>query len=328
MKGTWIFLALSALMLAACKEDDEPALTTVYSTFWVERGAWTTASIPVDENVDQRRGRLRWWNPNLRDQVPVHDVHPDRELNSQVPNTIPSLELEFEPDSLNGLPDRSWGGVMRYLGEDFADQTHTQFLEFWLKFLSETEGRLVIDFGEISEDALPNNVLDTEDLNGNGVLDPNEDGGLDGIFGADPLDSADWNGVAQPRVPSWDDWFHAANSSDFTQVNGTENSRNDESGTYPDTEDLNADDDLNTANNYYSYSLALDDDNPYIVGGFDNVHRWRQFRIPLHSVDPDLRRTVGLPDFGSMRSMRLYLTGTTFDTRLEMVELALIPEEE
>ena len=341
MKGIWIAAGLLAIVIVGCNDEDEATINQPsYSTFWVERGSWSVASVPVDDNIDSRRGRLRWWNPRPQDAVPIQDVHPERELNSQEPHTLPSLRLEFASDTSSGPPERSWGGVMRYLGDDYADQTRTQFLEFWLRMPAAPEGRLVIDLGEISEDALPNDTMDTEEIApvempydphreyGNGTLEENEDSGLDGVFGVDPLDSARWNGLDQPLVPSWDDWFHAANSSDFSQVNGTEQNRNDVNGVRPNTEDLNGDDVLNLANNYFSYSVALSFDSPFIVGGFDNMRNWRQFRIPLRNTNPELRRSVGTPNFSSMSWMRLYVTGATGELRLEMVEMDLIPEEE
>ena len=155
------------------------------------RRMWSLSSIPSSSDIDPRRGRLRWWNPNTRDQVPVREVFPDREVNSQVANTLQSLVLEYTPDSTDGLPERSWGGVMRYLGEGYADQSTSEYLELWIKVpLNNRQGKLIIDLGEVSEDALPNGEMDSEDLPlegqnasipqseyGNGLLDtsPNED---------------------------------------------------------------------------------------------------------------------------------------------------------
>ena len=330
MQRYWLSAALLALFAVGChRAEEEQTPPPSYSTFWVERQAWSISSIPVDDWTDHRRGRMRWHNPNTRNAVPVQDVHPERELNAQVPNVLPSLRLDFEPDSSSGQPPHTWGGVMRYLGEEYANQSHTQFLEFWLQLPTQPEGRLVVDLGAISEDALPNDTLDLEDLPPyDGMLDNDEDVGLDGHAGVDPTDSARWNGLDQPLVPSWDDWEHVSNSDDFSQANGTEHSRNDEYGTSPDTEDLNGNDVLDLANDYYSYNIELTDESPYIVGGLDNVHRWRQFRIPLHNINPDLRRAVGAPDFAAMRWMRIYITGLSQPTHFEIVEMSLILEQE
>jgi hypothetical protein len=56
---------------------------------------------------------------------------------------------------------------------------------------------LHIDIGQISEDVIPNNRLDTEDKAEagirNGLLDDGEDIGLDNMAGADPGDYWDIN---------------------------------------------------------------------------------------------------------------------------------------
>ncbi len=310
------------------------------------RRMWNVSSPPADVQqglLDPRRGRIRWWNPNTRDQVPVREVFPEREVNSQVANTLQSLKIEFTPDTADSRPpERSWGGVMRYLGQGYSDQSKAQYLELWVKLPGNPQGKMIIDLGEISEDAIPNQRMDSEDRSatpvqdprltqeyGNGLLDtnPDEDTGLDGQFGTDPADSAYWNGPNQPKVPSWDDWEHGSNNDDFSKVNGTERSRNDESGTYPDTEDLNDDDELNTTNNYFSYTIDLSFNNPYIVGGQDNINNWRLFRIPIASTDTSARRTIGTPDLTSVKWARFYVTGMSHKTTLEIVQLDIVSNE-
>ena len=344
MKSTRSYvLVLIIALIAGCKKNEEEEISSVtYSTFWVERSAWTISSIPVDAQIDSVRGRIRWYNPELNHGVPVQDVHPNRVVNSQAPNILPSLTLRFDPDTLSAYPAHSWGGIMRYLGEGYADLSHDQFLEFWLQLPPNTEGRLVIDLGKISEDALPNGRMDTEDRPvgggpcaspqqecGNGLLDrnPDEDTGLDQVFGVDPSDSAFWNGEDRPKVPSWDDWSYNPQDGNPEQVNGTERNRNAEGGGYPDTEDLNNDDFLNTGNNYFSYSMEIADSTWWMVGGFDNVYHWRQVRIPIQNPNPEFRRTVGNPEMTNVRWIRMYLTGMTHSVRLKLVEMDLISDQ-
>ncbi|MBU0509716.1 cell surface protein SprA [bacterium] len=314
----------------------------------MQRRMWSLSSPPTDPAIDRRRGRLRWWNPNTRDQVPVREVFPDREVNSQVANTLQSLILEFTPDPAAVDKSESWGGVMRYLGEGYADQSRAQYLEFWIKLPSPSlqTGRLVVDLGVISEDAIPNGAMDSEDRPlpgqtrptptvelGNGLLSPEEDSGLDGIFSADPGDSAWWNGTgtdnygtALTKTPSWDDWAHASGSSDFAQVNGTENNRNDEGGGYPDTEDLNNNDNLDVVKAYYSYDIELNDGSPYIAGG-NYANNWRLFRIPINEENSPVRRSVGNADLTSVRWTRVYLTGFSEPVTIEMVQMDIVSNE-
>ncbi|MBK6767356.1 MAG: cell surface protein SprA [bacterium] len=307
------------------------------------RKNWTVSSIPVvgpsgDPGIDSLRGRFRWWNPVGDFQVHVKDVFPERETNSQVADRLQSLVLEFYPDSSTGQPDDSWGGVMRYLGSGYEDQSRSQYLEFWIQLPGDPEGRLVVDFGTISEDALPNDSMDSEDkplpdeiVNspqreyGNGVLSPDEDTGLDGWGAQDPDDIAFWNGPTRPAIPSYDDWQYSVGTDDYDQVNGTENSRNDEAGNIPDSEDLNGNQNLDKANDYFSYDIELSYDSPYIVGGQGNDKNWRLFRIPLD--DETIRRDVGAPSLTNVRWARMYVTGMTKRTVLQIVQNDIVSNE-
>lgn len=324
----------------------------------LSRRTWTLSSIPLDSNnVDLARGRILWYNPNTRDQVLVKDVFPNRDVNSNVANTLQSLIMEFKPDSNTdelGVPhpERSWGGVMRFLGEGYADETRAQYLEFWidLKALAhDPDAKLIVDLGQISEDALPNDSLDTEDKplqgmtqpgprqsNGTGVLRPENDTGLDGKFGADnppdhiPQDSARWNGPTRPAIPSYDDWNYSSGSTTFDQINGTEHNRNDEGGGYPDTEDLNNNQNLDLVNSYFTYKIELKETSPYIAG-FSNAHehQWRLFRIPISS-DSRIRKEVGNPRLDNVKWARIYLTGFSHPdrfTKIEMVEMDIVSNE-
>jgi hypothetical protein len=298
----------------------------------MERGAWTVSSIPVDPAIDSLRGQLRWHNPNVRDQALIHDVYPYRDIDAQAPQTLQSLVLEFRPDSAN--PEHSWGGVMRYLGSAGHASTPFQYLAFALKLPanmgSNPDARLVVDLGQISEDALPNDTLDTEDKPlpgqtvGNGILSPEEDTGIDGKFGTDPADSAYWNGPTRPPIPSWDDWSYADGSSDYSHINGTEHNRNDQS--YPNTEDLNGNNALDTLNNYFSFDIALNGSGPFVVGG-NAANQWRYYSIPLQNTS--VRRTVGNATLSDIPFARFYLTGisdVSRFTQVELVDIALTSE--
>ncbi|MBK8130908.1 MAG: hypothetical protein IPK53_19025 [bacterium] len=304
------------------------------------RKNWQISSIPENPAIDSLRGRFRWWNPRPEEQVRVQDVYPEREVNSQVADRLQSMILEFVPDQSTGRPEESWGGVMRYLGAGYEDQSRAQFLEFWIQLPAREGGELVVDLGALSEDALPNDSMDTEDRPepgeivssprreyGNGVLSPDEDTGIDSVDAPDPEDMAYWNGPTRPPVPSWDDWQYTIGSSDYKFINGTENSLNDESGNIPDSEDLNGNGTLDQANDYFSYTIELNDNNPYIVGGQTNERRWRLFRIPLDSDDPAVLRTVGNPSLTNIRFARMYMTGRTDSSRIQIVQNDIVSNE-
>jgi hypothetical protein len=344
MKRIGLLAGWLVILLTGCQTDpvDDPVTATV--NYWVERTSWSVASIPATDawGIEPLRGRLRWYNPDERHAVLVHDVYPDREINLQARNILQSLILEFDPDSSSGHPERSWGGVMRYIAPEYANLSPPDYLEFMVHLpTSLPTVRLIVDLGIISEDALPNDTLDTEDFprtprmsplyvgDGNGVLEPAEDMGLDHQFGTDPADSARWNGLDRPPVPSWDDWSHSSGSSDFSRINGTEYSRDDISGGYPNTEDLNRNTVLDRVNQYLSYCARLDTSNFFIVGGNPAKH-WYHFRIPLvarsDQPEPYLHDVNG----GSrdlFRFARIYLTGCTQSTRVELVDMQLTQDE-
>lgn len=310
----------------------------------MSRRQWSVSSVPLDPNIDSRRGRIRWYNPQTRDQVPVKEVFPEREVNSQVANTLQSMWVSFDPDATNGEPaERSWGGFMRYLGEGYSDQSQSQYLEFWIQLPPEnrlaSDARMIVDLGTISEDALPNDTLNTEDWPlpgrtvtptgefGDGVLKPEEDTGIDGKRMADPGDSALWNGVNRPPIPSWDDWDRITSGNGSGKINGYEGNLEDEGGGYPDTEDLNGNDNLDIRNDYFSYTINLSYQNPYIVGGQTNINRWRLFRIPINVDDPRIRRKVGTADLTNIRWARMYLTGFDRPDSIQIVQLDIVANE-
>ncbi len=315
------------------------------SPIGLQRRQWTNSSIPVDARLLPRRGRMVWYNPNTDRQVPVKDVFPERETNSQVANTLQSLVLEYTPPVMDAdSMRRSWGGIMRFLGDGYADQSRAQFLEFWIQVPASAEGdnpTLVVDLGEISEDAIPNGKMDSEDRPeagqevtsdlreyGNGVLNPEtEDTGIDGDFGDDPNDTDFWNGNDQPAIASNDNWSHESGSDDFEHVNGTERNKNDDGGGFPDTEDLFDNDLLDENNAYFSYRISLDFDSPYIVGGEGNPKNWRLFRIPLAVKDSAVVDTIGSANKTSVRWARMYMTGVSRKTKIQLVQNDIVSNE-
>jgi hypothetical protein len=308
------------------------------------RKNWTVSSIPVDPEIDSLRGKVRWWNPRPEEQVKVQDVFPEREINSQVADRLQSIVMEFVPDATGLAPERSWGGVMRYLGAGYEDQSRAQFLEFWIQLPPESrmQGQLVIDLGSISEDALPNDSMDTEDTPadgevissprreyGNGVLTREEDTGIDGISASDPADSAYWNGPTRPPVPSWDDYHYDVGSSDYEQINGTEGSLEggDESSSSIDSEDLDGNRSLDQTNSYFSYTIDLNNTNPLIAGGQNNTQRWRLFRIPIDTDDPSVKRVIGNPTLTDIRFARMYFKGVHDSLRIQIVQNDIVANE-
>lgn len=92
---------------------------------------------------------------------------------------------------------------------------------------------------------------------------------------------------------------------------------------YPDNEDLNRDNTLNETEEYYEYELDIKpgmgvgitkyitdkrEVNPRLANGESHPENWFLFRVPVK----DFTNKIGsIPDFKSLRFMRMYLTGFT-----------------
>ena len=83
------------------------------------------------------------------------------------------------------LQDRkkSWGGIQKILSSTANDliEENIGYVEFWAQVLNApADAKVYIDLGKISEDVIPNNNLDTEDIDRNDAIDTEgkEDTGL------------------------------------------------------------------------------------------------------------------------------------------------------
>lgn len=283
------------------------------TTLGIRYRAWSMASAPakLEDGVedplaavkfDKTRAHLTWFNPY--DQTLIESIWPDRDTNSQTGTTTDVLGLEYYRDKGTDA-DSAWVGIMRST-ISIADQQNSKYLELWVQG---TEGKLHIDLGTISEDWYVSenpatgqtglNFLNTEDKDGLGYLDENEDTGIDGIASGQPGDSND------------DDWYEVVQNPknwpfnyDYRGLNRTEGNSQISGAKYPDTEDLDGNNSLNTKNHYYTYSFSLDPNDveaaKWIVGATryksgplaGQLTGWRQFRIPLGEATD----SVGVPD--------------------------------
>ncbi|MFQ5864419.1 MAG: cell surface protein SprA [bacterium] len=307
------------------------------------RRNWTQASAPADSIHDfTNMSNYIWYNPF--GQVPVKEIYPKREVNPNVPNRVHVLTFRLYPQDEN-----SWGGIMRALSPGFFDQTQTKFIEIMVQLRGNTSGRFHIDLGQISEDVIPDRELSTEDkrVNGirDGILDDDEDVGIDGFAKPDPptlnFSRIDFAGRRIEDVPydfwdidgdttkdadepwSYDDWFYTE-SDPYTYVQesgsiiGTENNQNDEGGRIPDTEDINGNGSLDRNNSYFHYSFALRKDHPLIVGG--NPDRdWFLFRIPIE----DTTSTEGRPSLTQIEFVRIWVDSVTTVTTGDFIEISI-----
>ena len=107
------------------------------------------------------------------------------------------------------------------------------------------------------------------------------------------------------------------------------------STTYPDVEDINKDQTMNTVESYYEYKISMNRNNlvvgkNYIVdkkttdvtleNGEKQTATWYQFRVPIRSGT----EVNGISDFNSIRFVRMFLTNFRMPVVLRFGELDLV----
>ncbi|MGB2957644.1 MAG: cell surface protein SprA, partial [Bacteroidota bacterium] len=291
------------------------------------------------------KGKMIWFN-RLPTDVRLTDVYPRKFPGNEANNQITVLDLQYFPttrgqfnysvDLENTLtPNRNWGGVMKPLSLSALNLTkeNVNFIEIWMQINAapqDASGKMVIDLGSVSEDVIPNRILNSEDLvlstTPNGTLQDGEDIGIDmlGTF----QEQAIYTDLIQryPDIaadPSGDDYSYnnASLTEDFLRINGSEGNKNGPAGRIPDTEDLNSNGVVDLANSYFQYELSLDtvrENNPYIAGG-GNLG-WYQFRIPIQ----DYIRLVGSPTQENIEYVRVSFINVTDTIAVRVADFSLV----
>ena len=335
-------------------------------TLGLNPSLWLHSSPPVDDMIDPEmenrnlyRGRTYWYQRFIP-WVRKREIYPDQQ-NIIGQNNLSPLEFYFEPyyrgiynrnpeflDDVNPNFDSNavhytdqnkqkiWGGMQRLFSSFNTnfDTENIEFVEIMIKVLNYEPGqtKLYLDLGQISEDIIPNNVLDTEDgiteenPLPNGMIDENEDVGIDALSNLQEREGGDSTQLAYPfplnleEDPARDDYFFNFSKpdqdrvpSDFLRYNNFEgNSRLSELGAFPDTEIMNQNNGQSVAldNSYFRYEIDLlldEKTNPQIVGGNPEAG-WFQFRIPIRKPDA----SVGNPLFTNIQYIRLVAQGGNF----------------
>jgi hypothetical protein len=256
--------------------DDMEAILDEYP-LGVTRKSWVQSSKP--ENTNLAKARTHWFNP---DNVKMKEVYDPSTMDSEEEEeevNILSMKIVAPEISSPNTVNRSWGGVMKYIGNQ-VDFSEKKYLEVLAK-VDTTYGAgpanvtLHIDLGDISEDFYTFNggegYLNTEDGVEDdiidGILDVNkEDVGLDrikdGLPGDDPLDASNDN---------------KNSDGDYLFINGTEDNN------VLDTEDLDGNGTLNTLNRYFEYTIPLSASSFEFL---ESEYRgWKLFRLPLKDID-------------------------------------------
>ncbi len=321
----------------------------------ISYAAWTLASPPADNfffpGVPDTtkmfsRGQMHWFN-RLPTDVALTDIYP-RKLPGNAANDLATvLDFRYFPkqrarynyslDLENTLTaTKNWGGVMKPLSVSAINlsRENINFIELWMRVDRAPMGAtMVIDLGAISEDAIPNRTLNSEDLvlssYPNGVLQEGEDVGIDML--ADDQERLRFAALiakypALAADPSGDNYAFSnatvsSASEDFSRINGTDGNKDGPSGRIPDTEDLNANGVVDLANSYFQYELLLDTSsirNPRIVGGGNKG--WYQFRIPVR----EFVRQVGTPSQENIEFVRVSFINAPDTIAVRIADFSLV----
>ncbi|MCF7885198.1 MAG: cell surface protein SprA [Candidatus Marinimicrobia bacterium] len=319
----------------------------------IMRSYWSKSSVPVGRS-DEMRGDLTFFNPWQR--YPTKDIWPNKETSAQAGNNRTDiLVLDFDPEwaravgknASDATKREAWGGTSYFLRASERDQSRTKFVDVWVKG---ERGNLHIDLGTISEDQIPNGKLNTEDIPeaglhyGNGILEKNEDVGLDGVpdeeetvevtypdgstailgYGDEELKEF----KRDPQDPHSDNWYWQNQSDDYSQINGTEGNGTgspiDAGGKYPDTENMNENKDVDLENNYVTVEIPLDDDNSAYTEG-PNEKEWKLYRIPLKDFKP--AKDEANFSWENVEAMRLWMDGVTKANEVLIAKIEMVGNE-
>ncbi|MFC1562650.1 cell surface protein SprA [candidate division KSB1 bacterium] len=300
--------------------------SSLFTTIQMARKSWYRSSVPYFDGEElgnpamhpraNKRGKLIWYNP--WQQVQIKEIFPNKDVNTRT-GTMTSVLILKRIDNSNYAPVHFdwWSGITTPLSTSYFNQNETRFIEFWIKG---EKGSVHFDMGLINEDAISNGSLDTEDFVGgrpNGILDPGEDVGIDGIAGRDGTN---------PEEKFDDDWSYSFKSDSYDDVNGTEgngSSTKTDGLLLPDTEDMNNNGVLDTRNDYFEYSFTLGRNHPdfdsLVVGGQDNPNGWRLYRIPINRVS----KSVGNPDLTRIEYARIWIEELDIGEQIEIASINL-----
>lgn len=196
-------------------------------------------------------------------------------------------------------PDQKWGGIMRALSSTNFEQSNVEFVQFWVldpyvDGITSSEGELVLNFGNVSEDILKDGKKQYENgLPGVGsdeLVSPSSWGQVPATqalvyaFDADEanrgLQDVGFDGLADAQEgsvfnnnngddPALDNYQYYLNRDgdiltrylDFNNPDGNSpvqvSNTNRGSNTLPDVEDIDRDLTMNTVNSYFEYRIQI-----------------------------------------------------------------------
>ncbi len=294
------------------------------------------------------KARLTWFNIQPSD-VFIQDIWPNRQTRAGQ-DFVTVMNLFYRPgargpynysmnlaDSLFAFPEKGWAGIQHLLGTsatNLLDENIT-FIELWVRVeQSSPNARLNINLGTISEDVIPNRILNSEDGLGGTIKtgliqDPKQDVGLDMQNDTEERASHPAFIARYPEYsedPSGDNYLseirESLNPLNHEGARGTDGNKVADGGQFPDTEDLNSNNVVDRTNSYFEYELALDTTSAgfrqYVTGG--GANNWYQIRIPIK----EFTRKIGNPVLTNIEAIRLWMTGADANVHLRMTEFNLV----
>jgi hypothetical protein len=325
-----VVLFLLFLTMTSCKENTistEPQSAEYFDSSLLNYSDYIQASIPafgLDSNplnAQQNRAQIYWYNENPS-SIKVNDISNEELESGDKNSSIEILNVVFNPaekgvynsGELSANLKSNWGGFARALPADVMKkiQNKNLVIKIWMKIeTSPSDAVLNIDLGRISEEIIPNGRLDSEDQNGNNLLDEGEDTGIDGIL---DIEEPSYQTGTDPN----DDNFSYSSGS-FEKINGTEgNSIQTGKEKKYDTEDLNGNFAIDFSNEYLSYQIPLDKSKINDSKIYENGNSgWIQVKIPVDL--PDLQ--IGIPDKNQTESLRFWITNAESTVHLKIAQI-------
>lgn len=295
------------------------------------------ASGPGDLASDLDLGSIIWFNPDARDlpeRSEIFDNLPPEEQNDRM--TV--MRMSFDPaGDTPEAREGSFYAIQRPLSSVGVDFLNRRFIEMWVAIeggqSGARPGALHIDLGAVSEDQNRRNrsgvltgldCFDSEDANFDGVLQREEDTGLDGVADTDGGQvSCREDPVCGQRCDDDNDDY------DFQQgiyenLNGTEDNNT------LDTEDMDDDGVLDTEESCFRFTMDLADaSDPRIVEGTEKRppgtgRIWRQYRIPLDAGTIVQENARSLPDLREIKHVRIWYDGVDEGSEISLASLDVV----
>ena len=236
------------------------------------------------------------------DSVGIHEGFlPREEIDQQIRvagTQVREAGLRVRLEGFSFLDQSRWASVTTTLSPNGTDLTRSEFLEFYVA--GGGDAQLVLDLGTVSEDAL---FVD-ENGNTSGVKENAVPWGLGTLDQeADPARGQVW-GNALDAVGLWGEdctgepgriWRLGDPRANCTRSNG----RND-------TEDLDGDGNLDTAERSLRYVIPLNGTSPFLARSRSETGtEFRLYRIPIRGAGSEVNGPVTEADLRAVRHLRI-----------------------